>query len=506
MSDDGASGALGMLCGLDVPATARLATSDEAVPAGVFGALLEAELSTAEGTSHGDEDAEQHVATDPTISSDVLASMWAATAIAPAPVELTTRTIVTPTTNASADAEAKPNPSASPSASSSTSPSASPSADLNANPSGEARVEAGPPPDAPTGTEARSVTPTANASALPRANASANANASASASDGETAAPRVASDVARPREENLTRTFAGVAPAASAAITMTPETPRAPVGATAPRASAVEDPPRGEVAPATATPRATPSATPGATPRATAPAIAARPDAIPLARTSTIIAPDAPSGVGRRREASAQPAAAQLAQALDASLVEANEAGEAPEAPEGAPVGITAPNDGRPTLSVRAPTAAPPREAASRLSNEVRERVRDTASAAADHHALRRGVHAEVDMGGAGRVGVRAENEASGAQIHVRLEADRAETARAIADHASELAFELRSDARAARVSVTGPGTSTSVASDSAGRQGGGAGSSAHDRDEPRGDESAPAPRARAATRARFVL
>jgi len=155
-----------------------------------------------------------------------------------------------------------------------------------------------------------------------------------------------------------------------------------------------------------------------------------------------------------------------------------------------------------------APGAAP-----ATIGTEIegaRERGRTAVVQAADHRALRRGVHAEIDLGEAGRIFVHAENP--GARLDVRLDADASHTARALAQHAGELASELRSDARAATVTVSGPSTSTSVSTGTSAGAGTGTGSgngdssSRRDRDE-RGEEGPARPaRVGSTRRARFVL
>jgi hypothetical protein len=104
----------------------------------------------------------------------------------------------------------------------------------------------------------------------------------------------------------------------------------------------------------------------------------------------------------------------------------------------------------------------------------VRERVRAAASEVADRRVLSRGIDAEIDLGDAGRIQVRAENPEL--RMDIKLDADVAYTARALAEHARDLSAELRTEARDARVTVTGPSTHTSVSSQDTpqGRSGGG--------------------------------
>jgi hypothetical protein len=98
---------------------------------------------------------------------------------------------------------------------------------------------------------------------------------------------------------------------------------------------------------------------------------------------------------------------------------------------------------------------------ASEATSGVRERGRAAATGAADHRTLAAGIHAEVDLGEAGRVLVHAE-KTEGSRIDVRLDADVARTARTLSENAHDLALDLRSDAR---VTVNGPGTHASVSS-----------------------------------------
>lgn len=96
----------------------------------------------------------------------------------------------------------------------------------------------------------------------------------------------------------------------------------------------------------------------------------------------------------------------------------------------------------------------------------VRERGRAAANGAADHRAIASGIHAEVDLGEAGRILVHA-SKMEGSRVDIRLDVDVAQTARALAENARDLAMDLRSDAREARVTVSGPGThSVSISTD----------------------------------------
>jgi hypothetical protein len=151
----------------------------------------------------------------------------------------------------------------------------------------------------------------------------------------------------------------------------------------------------------------------------------------------------------------------------------------------------------------------------------IRERGRAAATGAADHRAMANGIHAEVDLGEAGRILVHAD-KMDGSRVDVRLDVDVAQTARALTENARDLAMDLRSDAREARVTVNGPGTHSVSSSTDGGATGGtssrgGGGDSASSRRE--GDNREPrdgyaqgngaADRdagARASRRARFVL
>jgi hypothetical protein len=178
-------------------------------------------------------------------------------------------------------------------------------------------------------------------------------------------------------------------------------------------------------------------------------------------------------------------------------------------------------NDGRLTAavngsSVQATPAARGAPVRGGADGGVRERVRAAASEIADRRVLARGIDAAIDLGDAGRIQVRAENPDH--RVDIRVDADVAHTARALAEHARELSLELRSDARDARVTVTGPSTHTTVSSNdtSGGRSGGGGDASS--RREPGEQDRAPARDGvasvgvsttgspRAARRARFVL
>lgn len=198
-------------------------------------------------------------------------------------------------------------------------------------------------------------------------------------------------------------------------------------------------------------------------------------------------------------------------------------AGVTPQAPVIPPaiVGMSSASDGGLTI-VNAPSDTSKlgertTARASDASSGARERGRAAALGAADHRVLARGIHAKVDLGEGGRVVVHAES-AKDETIAVKLDADVAHTARALSEHARSLAVELRSEAREARVTVTGPGTQSSVSS-SGTQGGGGSGDSSswrHDGDgrdaraayaqgsEPRDADRGATPRI--SRRARFVL
>lgn len=193
------------------------------------------------------------------------------------------------------------------------------------------------------------------------------------------------------------------------------------------------------------------------------------------------------------------------AQAFGASATEGRAAG-APTA------GALTPNDDRLT-NVNATTPSTGVEMGS-AHRGGREQAIETAARAADRHAISRGVHAEIELGDAGRVQVHASRPDE--RIHVRLDADAASTARALGEHARDLARELQTNAHDARVTVSGPTTHASVTSDGSARgersTAGGNGSS-QGRDErasrTANDDGAHATRATKAVggaRARFVL
>jgi uncharacterized membrane protein YgcG len=161
----------------------------------------------------------------------------------------------------------------------------------------------------------------------------------------------------------------------------------------------------------------------------------------------------------------------------------------------------------------RPAVAAHDRSTPATLESASRERGRAAVSQASDRRALRLGVHAEIDLGEAGRILVHAETPQE--TVHVKLEADAAHTARALAEHGAALASELRSDVRDARVTVSGPNTSSSFSSSfsssssGSSASSGGGGSSSSSRRDPREAvadgrvEPAANPSGR---RARFVL
>lgn len=194
------------------------------------------------------------------------------------------------------------------------------------------------------------------------------------------------------------------------------------------------------------------------------------------------------------------------ARAFGASATEGRAAG-APTA------GALTPNDDRLT-NVNATTPPSPGVEMGSAHRGGREQAIETAARAADRHAISRGVHAEIELGDAGRVQVHASRPDE--RIHVRLDADAASTARALGEHARDLARELQTNAHDARVTVSGPTTHASVTSDGSARgdrnMAGGNGSS-QGRDErasrTANDDGAPATRATKAVggaRARFVL
>jgi hypothetical protein len=141
----------------------------------------------------------------------------------------------------------------------------------------------------------------------------------------------------------------------------------------------------------------------------------------------------------------------------------------------------------------------------------VRERTRAAASVLADRRVLSKGIDAQIDLGEAGRIIVRAEHPDH--RIDIRVDAEVPHTARALAEHARDMTMEFRSDAR---LTISGP--DTFVSHDTAqGRASGGDATFARDKGgESRQDQNRPAredesdavaavtkPTAR---RARFVL
>jgi|GEM_PF-5143673 len=106
-------------------------------------------------------------------------------------------------------------------------------------------------------------------------------------------------------------------------------------------------------------------------------------------------------------------------------------------------------------------------------SRRLREKVQNASRSIADRRVLARGIDAQVDLGEAGRIQVRAGRPAAAedvGRIHrvdVRLDADIGHTARTLAEHAHDLSKQLRSDLQAsdALVTITGPTTHASVSS-----------------------------------------
>ena len=188
--------------------------------------------------------------------------------------------------------------------------------------------------------------------------------------------------------------------------------------------------------------------------------------------------------------------------------------------------GISSVSDGGLTI-VSAPSVArtagsPAAGVDTDAAGGVRERGRAAAAGAADHRAIAKGIHAEVDLGEAGRILVHAD-KIDGSRVDVRLDANVAHTARMLSENAHDLAIELGSDAREARVTVSGPGTQSSVSSssseganDGSSRSGGRSDSASSRRDsdhrEPRNayahgpDTADREVTARVSRRARFVL
>lgn len=184
------------------------------------------------------------------------------------------------------------------------------------------------------------------------------------------------------------------------------------------------------------------------------------------------------------------------------------------------PDGMPSRTDGRLTnVSALSADGKPERAAAHASSSQaVRERGRAAALGAADHRAIARGIHAEVDLGEAGRIIVQAK-ETEGKRVDVRLDTDVAHTARALSENARDLAVDLRSESRDARVTVSGPGTQSTTTSSHSGDSGNGANresaTSRHDQEgretrDPYAKDSTPrvgeTTNPRNSRRARFVL
>jgi hypothetical protein len=209
-------------------------------------------------------------------------------------------------------------------------------------------------------------------------------------------------------------------------------------------------------------------------------------------RISTVDSQDASTSPAA--DGAAAPTAAGIQTAIDGALTNVNRLSASPRSGEAA-LGV-----------------------ASTATGGLRDRTRAAATEASDHRAIGRGMNAQVDLGEAGRVTVRTENPAS--RVDVRLDAEVSATARSIAANAQDLAAELRTDTREARVIVNGPSTHTTVTSNgtSSGDSGGhsaasrGEGDAQNPRDrratQETGGDRAPdaSPIPRAARRARFVL
>jgi hypothetical protein len=195
-----------------------------------------------------------------------------------------------------------------------------------------------------------------------------------------------------------------------------------------------------------------------------------------------------------------------------ATAIGANEATAPPAAwhADGDEHGSIATDDARPVPAAITPTAidapltgaveAPsradaPADVEGTARERVRTRVREARLDTADARAIAREVHGDVDLGEAGRVAVHAAHGAR--SLDVRVSADVADTARAIAENAHDLAKELRNHATSPRVIVNGH-----VAG------GGGSGGGQRDRSAPaRDDEDGARERSRPrARRVRIVL
>jgi hypothetical protein len=215
-------------------------------------------------------------------------------------------------------------------------------------------------------------------------------------------------------------------------------------------------------------------AAPRAVVAAAPPRVAAAPDE-PSAEPVPVAAPDAAPVVTDD--------APRPAQEVPVIVVAAPAHADAPVTrPEGAPAAIARPAEPSPSVVHHAP-----------------ERLREAALASADAHALRRGVHAEVDLGDAGRVAVTA-RQPHGA-TDVRVDAESSRTATVLVEHASELVADLQKHAPDARVTIGGPTTLQSFGNGSSGG-GGRPRDEAPAPAEPEEDARVPVP----GRRVRFVL
>src|SRR5262249_10782201 len=92
-----------------------------------------------------------------------------------------------------------------------------------------------------------------------------------------------------------------------------------------------------------------------------------------------------------------------------------------------------------------------------RVDHALRERLHEQVVGAMDASALKRGVHAEVDLGASGRIAISAEKHT---QVTVQLQSDVGSTAQVLTRHANELTSELARGGHDARVTISGPSTS----------------------------------------------
>lgn len=305
------------------------------------------------------------------------------------------------------------------------------------------------------------------------------------------------------------------APVAAPAAIAAPANAAAPAQPVANAAAATIEPPRAtnDSPRADRAKRVGPASPAMRSARALSPANAGSRPAKATMPSASVAAAPAPAPVDERADvrsiddASSPPADALLARTTEPAAPAAAPTHHAADASFAA--GALTPNDDRLT-TVNGSTHAAREQRGTAEVHAGRERAIETATRAADRHAIARGVHAEIELGDAGRVHVHASRPDE--RIHVRLDADAAATARMLGEHAGELARELRTNVHDARVTVSGPTTHATATSEGSARGDRGNGSS-HGREErpaiAQNDDGAHArrtPAAARAARARFVL